>query len=596
MKTKIRYLNGSRLFHAFVAGGDAVIRGHAYLNKINVFPVPDADTGTNLASTMRAISQGARARISVRETLQSMSAAALSGAQGNSGLIFAQFLHGMSREVESVPRLTTRMFAESVRRAVSHTHNAIASPVEGTMITVIRDWADSLYRRRHSTADFAELMSASIIDARQSLRDTPRKLEVLARAGVVDAGAKGFVDFLEGVLHFIRKGRLSRTPPGDIVWAPEEPNTPARDKSLHNRFCAEALLTGTGLDADCVREIVLRFGDSAVVAGSDERIRFHVHTNDPAGLFAAIRDLDAGAIAQIKVDDMRKQYEAAWFPKGQTALVVDSTCDLPPAWIDERQIHVLPCLVTMGRHLALDRLTLNPGQIYAALKKGTVSLKTSQPTLKSAQNLLSFLAGRYASIVVLTLSDKLSGTHRTCRAAADSFPGRIISVIDSRNTSAGLGLLAARASEMILAGRTHDEIAGALADWIPAVKLYVDVRTMKYAVRSGRVSRVKGVLARALNIRPVIGLTADGRLNASVKRPVRGGNLARIVRGIEDRARVRPVWGYAVVHVQNPERAAEYAEKLTAALGRPPVYTMDASPALGLHAGIGAVGVAVLDA
>ncbi|MCX6565484.1 MAG: DAK2 domain-containing protein, partial [Candidatus Aminicenantes bacterium] len=276
MKTKIRYLNGSRLFHAFVAGGNAVIRDHSYLNKINVFPVPDADTGTNLASTMRAIAQGARAHLTIRETLRSMANAALSGAQGNSGIIFAQFLHGMSREVEGEYRLTTKTFAESVRRAVAHARRAIAVPVEGTMITVIRDWAESLYQRRQTTTDFADLISESLVAARQSLRETPQKLEVLARAGVVDAGAKGFVDFLEGILHFIKKGKLSRVPAEEIVWSPEETKTPFRDKPLHNRFCAEALLTGTALDVERVRTIVSRFGDSAVVGGSDERVRLHV--------------------------------------------------------------------------------------------------------------------------------------------------------------------------------------------------------------------------------------------------------------------------------------------------------------------------------
>ena len=593
MKTKISYLNGSRLFAAFVAGGNAVIRGHSYLNKINVFPVADADTGTNLASTMRAIAQGAKAQLSIRETLQSMAAAALSGAQGNSGLIFAQFLHGMSREVENTPRLTTRTFAESVRRAVTHAHKAIASPVEGTMITVIRDWADSLYRRRHSTADFAELMSASIVDARQSLRDTPRKLDVLARAGVVDAGAKGFVDFLEGVLHFIRKGRLSRIPDEGIVWAPEETKAPAREKSLHNRYCAEALLTGTALDPDRIREIVSRFGDSAVVAGSGERVRFHVHTNDPSGLFAEIRD--AGAIAQIKVDDMRKQYEAVWLPKARTALAVDSACDLPSSVIDERQIHVIPYQVTLGGQAFLDRITLTPDQCYAFLENGKTPPKTSQPTIKNVQNVLSYLAGHYESVIVLTLADKLSGTCRTCRAAAAALAGKKVSVIDGRNASVGLGLLAARASEMILAGRTHEDVVAALESWIPRTKTYIDVQTMKYLVRSGRVGRIKGWIGRALNVKPVISVDAEGRIEAIGRSFSRAGNMDGIIEKIESRSRTRRVWGYALVHVRNPERAALYAEKLTAALGRPPEYTMDASPALGIHAGIGAVGVAVSD-
>ncbi|MBN1940180.1 MAG: DegV family EDD domain-containing protein [Candidatus Aminicenantes bacterium] len=592
MKTKIRYLNGSRLYRAFVAGGNAVIRDHSYLNKINVFPVPDADTGTNLASTMRAIAQGARAHLSIRHTFRSMADAALAGAQGNSGIIFAQFLHGLSREVGGEQRLTTRAFAESVRKAVGHAHRAISSPVEGTMITVMRDWAESLFRLRESTADFTDLMSASIADARKSLRETPRKLAVLAKAGVVDAGAKGFVDFLEGILHYIKKGKLARTPLQEIVWSPEETKTPSRDKSIHNRYCSEALLTGTALDVEHIRAIVSRYGDSAVVAGSEERVRLHVHTNDPAGLFFEIKD--AGAIAQIKVDDMKKQYEAAWHPKSKTAFVVDSTCDLPAAWVDDRQIHALPCLVTFGEQVFLDKLTISPDRLYGLLAEGDIRPKTAQPALKTVQNTLAYLTGHYESVIILTLSDKLSGVHRTCRTAAAALAGKKITVIDGRTVSAASGLLAARASEMIDFGKSHDEVVTALESWIPKTHLYVDVQTMKYAVRSGRVGRVKGLLARALGLKPVIGVSAEGRLEAAGKSFSRSGNLNGIVRTVEAAVGRRPLWGYALVHVRNPERAGLYAEKFAAALGRPPLFTVEADPAIGVHAGLGAVGVAIL--
>src|SRR5512137_257306 len=179
---KIRYLDGARLYYAFLAGGEAVIRDQAYLDRINVFPVPDSDTGTNLASTMRAIAERARASRSVRATLHSIADAALHGARGNSGLIFAQFLYGLSQEVHEEKRLTARHFAEGVRRAVQHARKAILTPVEGTMLTVLHDWAEALYAERLKKADFAELLSDSLRAAERSLRETPRKLAVLARA------------------------------------------------------------------------------------------------------------------------------------------------------------------------------------------------------------------------------------------------------------------------------------------------------------------------------------------------------------------------------------------------------------------------------
>jgi len=205
---KIKYLSGNRLYYAFLAGGDAVIRDQAYLNKINVFPVPDADTGTNLASTIRFIAARAKASRSPKSTLDSIADAAISGARGNSGIIFAQFLYGIAQEIRNDLRISTKAFGESVRRAVRYARSAIVHPVDGTMITLIHDWAEAVYRERQKTSDFAELLSHSLQIAQESLKETPKKLAVLRKAGVVDAGAKGFVDFLEGVVHFIKRGNI----------------------------------------------------------------------------------------------------------------------------------------------------------------------------------------------------------------------------------------------------------------------------------------------------------------------------------------------------------------------------------------------------
>ena len=198
---QIKYLDGDRLYYAFLIGGNAVIKDKNYLNKINFFPVPDSDTGTNMASTMESIVD-----------------AALSGARGNSGLIFAQFLYGIGERIKNVKRISPSLFGESVKEAVKYAYKAIVSPVEGTMLTVMKDWAEAVYQRRKEKKDFAELLSHSLQVAEKSLKETPKKLAVLARAGVVDAGAKGFVDFLEGITNFIKRGRLRKIPKPKHYW------------------------------------------------------------------------------------------------------------------------------------------------------------------------------------------------------------------------------------------------------------------------------------------------------------------------------------------------------------------------------------------
>ena len=589
---KIRYLNGKRLYQAVLAGGDAVIQDQAYLNKINVFPVPDADTGTNLATTMRAIAEGTRSLPSIKATLKSMANAAVGGARGNSGLIFAQFIHGMSKEIGSESHLTTRSFGESVSRAVQHAYRAIAAPVEGTMITVIREWAEAVYRNRMKTADFVELWTESLAAARQSLRETTQKLQVLARAGVVDAGAKGFVDFLEGVLHFMSKGRMMRGASGvESSWTLEEIKTPSKDKCLEFRYCAEALLTGTALDADGIRDVVRGFGNSAVVAGSEERVRLHVHTNAPQELFQALKDW--GTVAQIKVDDMRRQYEAAHAPKAKIGIVADSACDLPQDILDDLQIHVLPFPFSFGEQQFLDKLTIRPHQFYEILKTSSVHPKTAQPGQRMVLNFLSYLAGHYESLVFLTVSGKLSGFYDACRRTVAELTGKKIALIDSRNISAGTGLTVARAAAMAAAGASHDEIVAGIESWIPMTRLFVDVDTMKYFVRGGRVSAAQGMIGGILHVKPILMLDEEGRAVTGGKSFSRAANMAKILRKVPAVAAADPLHGYAVVHVHNRPRADIYARKLTALLGRAPDFIIDAAPVIGVHAGIGAVAVAL---
>lgn len=589
---KIRYLNGSRLYFAVLAGGNAVIEDQSYLNKINVFPVPDADTGTNLASTMRAIADGAEAHRSIKVTLKSIANAALSGARGNSGLIFAQFIHGISKEISQESKLSTNAFAESVKRAVHYAYKAIVHPVEGTMITVIRDWAEAVYQRRSQTSDFVELMTESLHAARNSLKETTQKLQVLARAGVVDAGAKGFVDFLEGILNYIKKGKLARPQKAEILWTQEEITVPAKDKSLEYRYCAEALLTGSDLDPDAISSVVQRFGESAVVAGSEERVRIHVHTNRPAELFFELKD--HGLMSQIKVDDMRRQYEAAHERKSRIAIVADSACDLPPDVLDERQIHVIPLALSFGDQQFLDKLTIRPDQFYGLLETSPVHPKTAVPPVMTAQNLFSFLASHYDSIIAITLSDKLSGVYNMFVMAAAQFQGKTISVINSRTISASIGLLVAQASDMAEAGAPHDEIVRAIEAAVPKTQLLVDVATMKYLVRSGRVSPVKGLIGRLLKVKPIITLDETGKAADVGKSFSRKANMAKILARVRKKAAEGELEGYAVVHARNPERAALYGKRLTKILGREPAYIMDVAPVIGVHAGVGTVGVALL--
>lgn len=189
---KIRELNGGQLYNMFLSGAQRIYDHQKLLNKINVFPVADADTGTNLASTMRSIMEATIPTDNLKQTAVAMADAALTGARGNSGIIFAQFLYGFSNEISDKETLDIHSFAESMKRAVIYAYEAIANPVEGTILTVIKDWANYLDALKDLIDDFIRLLVEAYKKAVESLADTPNKLEVLARSHVVDR-SKGFV-------------------------------------------------------------------------------------------------------------------------------------------------------------------------------------------------------------------------------------------------------------------------------------------------------------------------------------------------------------------------------------------------------------------
>jgi DegV family protein with EDD domain len=590
---KIRYLDGNRLYYAFLAGGQAVIRDQAYLNKINVFPVPDSDTGTNLASTMRSIAAGAKAHPSATEALGSIADAALVGARGNSGLIFAQFLYGLSQEVRGERRLSVHRFAESVRRAVQHARRAVLTPVEGTMITLLHDWAEALYEQRLKMTDFAELLAYSLPIAERSLADTPKKLAVLARAGVVDAGAKGFFDFLQGVVGFIRKGSIKNIRAAEAADLPLAGEVPSSRSTVTKRFCSEALLVGEAIDVAAVQDLVRRSGESAVVAGSPRKLRLHVHTDDAAGLFFELQK--HGTIQDIKADDMLRQYEAAHERQAPVAVLTDSACDLPRSILDDHQIHVVPFNLFFGDSLFLDKVTIEPDRFYDLLRTRRDVPKSAQPAQAHVQRALEFLAAHYDAVVAVSISGGLTGFHAQILQAREALglDASRVAVVDSRHLSVSEGLIVLRIAQAVRAGRPFDEIARDAEDWVTKTRLWVDVKTLKYMVRGGRVSPLKGLLAAALNIKPIVTLDSAGKAALLGKSFSRRANMKKILGLIRAATAGRPVWNYGLVHAQNPFRALRYAEALETMLGKKPAFISDVSPVVGAHNGIGVVGIAL---
>ena len=588
-------MDGRRLYYTFIAGARKVIEHQVELNKINVFPVNDGDTGTNLASTIRAVVDSLHPHKSYKITADRIAETTLVNARGNSGIIFAQFLYGMSTETGNFKTITIKQFAESIKNSVRYIYEAVANPVEGTMLTVIKDWANYIYDNRNRITDFNQLFIGSIDVLNKSLVATKSKLAVLTKANVVDAGARGFVFFVEGIIDFITNRNLKDLIQVRAETALFEKIEETIPEVVEFRYCTEALIKNSSIDNRLLLSILERFGNSIVIAGSDKMRRLHLHTNNPAGLFNELRN--TGTLAFQKADDMIRQSQVVYERKWNIALVTDSTCDLSQDIIDNYQINMLPININFGENHYLDKVTIQPEQFYTLLKENKDTPKSSQVNEKSFTNLYSHLASHYDSVIAIHLSDKLSGTFNSSRKAALAISNEFnkpISVINSKNLSGALGLVVLRAAQAIEAGYSHDQVVNMAESWSNHLKIFVSVKSIKYLVRGGRVSAVRGLIARILNINPIVSIDETGKAVVFDKSFNQRANMEKVMGYVTKISHEKIIWNYIVLHANNDDAAKYFSDKMENLTHKKPVSVVNISPIIGANAGIGAAAVALL--
>lgn len=589
----IQCLNGENLYQSFVSGAREVIKNKNNLNDINVFPVADRDTGTNLASTMNFIIEESKIDKSAKNTLSSIADAALAGARGNSGIIMAQYINGMFMSLKDEDEITIAGFAESIQNAYPHAYNSISEPVEGTMITVIREWAQAVYNLKDNAVDFYELLSQPLEVAMKSLEETTSKLKVLQKSKVVDSGAKGFVHFIEGFTEFIKTGKV-----GQISETVEEIHSfheiENTDGNIEHRYCTEAMITSDLVDLNAIKHSLKDLGDSLIVAGNNTKARIHIHTNKPELVFQTLRD--EGLIIQQKVDDMIRQYEAAYERKYSIALVTDSIADLPAEFKDQHQIHMLPLNLVMEGTSYLDKITMTAERLYDVLDSLEEYPSSAQPSPKVIEQLFSSLLQNYDEILVISVAKEQSGTNNLFQKAAEKMEtaDKKIRVIDSKQNSGAEGLLVMKAAEMIHNGESLDDIVSEIEHLRDKTQILVSVNTLKYMVRSGRLSKAGGVVGKLINLKPVVSLDEKGAGTISDMAFSVNSNTKKIMNRMKAFNEKQGITRYAIVHANNPQRAEEYRKQCVEILKMEPEYMMEISTIVGISAGVGSVAVAYM--
>lgn len=588
----IAYVDGPRLTRSMYAAADWVHAGRDEINRLNVFPVPDGDTGTNFSMTLRAVADALQALgdAPLGKTAQTAARAAVLGARGNSGMMLAHFLLGFAEALGNRETAEAPEIAAAIRRGADTLYASLDEPREGTILTVARDTATAAEQAALASRDIAEFMRLMLAQGEIALARTPTLLAVLREAGVVDAGGMGFVRMLEGVVRLIQGDPILAAAPGtnnaEFNAAADFMVSAERDY----QFCTECLVRGDQLPpSNEVRSALHQFGGSVVVAQVSDILKIHVHTDTPEAVFALAERW--GSVTVRKADDMRAQHRALGhdISRRPVAIVADSSADLPDAVLDRHHIALVPLQVTFGDVTYRDRIGLKPADFYRLLREAKALPTTSQPTPGEFVKAFRSATAEADEVVAVLLSGALSGTFQAGNAAARAANLGQVHLFDSKSASLGLGMLALRAAELAESGWDAKTIVIELERVRRQSGLFLTVDTYENLLRSGRVSRGKAWLAGMLDVKPILALDANGRV-VPVDR-VRGRDhlVARVLSLVERALTPRPTaLRFGIAHADAPEIAERIRTALLAAYRPRDCFVSLATGVLGTHAGIGA--------
>ncbi len=464
------------LLLAAVRGATAHLAAHVHeVDALNVFPVPDGDTGTNMLATMRAALAEADAltdgQRDVGRVTAALSLGALMGARGNSGVILSQILRGGAEATRDRTRADGRDLADALQRGSAGAFAAIAAPVEGTILTVIRETAAAAAETAADGGSVAGVLAASVLAAQGSVARTPSLLAILAEAGVVDSGGQGLFLLLEGALRSLHD--TGPEPEAPVVVRPHLPPAGVHFGDASGDHAGEAygfettyLVTAADqpIDIDAVRRHLEAMGGSIGVAGDDHMIRVHIHNEDPDGVVAYGRTV--GTVDQIRIEDLDRQADE---------MRAATTSGL--------------AVVAVAQGEGLERV------LVAAGAAAIVSGPHGRPP--SAGELARAIRETYAADVIVLPND--SNIRLVAEQAARLVPNVNVSVVPTRNAAEGVAAL--------LALDAHGSAAENAALMLAAARSVQTVAVTE-AVRDARIG------GRSVLSGETIALAADGTLIA----------------------------------------------------------------------------------
>ncbi|MDD3735229.1 MAG: DegV family protein [Candidatus Pacebacteria bacterium] len=516
----MEYLTKDDLQKMFLAASKRIEKDKEKINKINVFPVPDQDTGGNLAKTLN----GVREAIEGKEfkDLSEFSEAALDGAltaaQGNAGVIYTGFLAGFlpslnensvnSDKKDFSDRVDAEKLAIAFEKGRERAWQSIQNPKPGTILDIIDATVQVFKEEAKKEKNIVVIFKKAVKKAKEALLATPEKMELLKKANVVDAGGLGFLMILESYLEvltplFFKTSISGKKPSG---------KSKRFVQMFSNRYEVVALIENPRFSEEEIKNKLKKLGNSIDIVQVGNRIKIHIHTDFPDNVKNIMKNI--GQIQTLREQDMAKEVVGEpSIKKVSIGIVTDEIADLLPKIVEKYQIEVVPFKIDWpdGENLAGDNIYQ---KMREAEKAGIKTLpKTSQASPKEFLDAFKrqFEKG-FEEIVCITLSSKLSGGYNSACQARDILPEEQknkVFIIDSYQVTCGEALLVLKAIELIQEQRGVSEIIQELKNTIPNIYVYAFLKDPKWLEWGGRISHSQANWIRRLQkigVRPLLGI------------------------------------------------------------------------------------------
>lgn len=297
-----------------ISGANNLYNKKQIVDELNVFPVPDGDTGTNMSMTVTAMAKNLQEHLtdSVTKVADTMSYATLRGARGNSGVILSQFFRGISKSLKGIEECDAIQFADALMAGSNAAYKAVMKPTEGTILTVAREVAQKAVNTAQSNDDFTAVIDEAVQKGYKTLKKTPDMLPALKKAGVVDAGGQGWLFFLDGVLEYLKTGKIIESTSENVTTATDTSSAQSTidTENIKYMYCTEFIVEKNSKDVNVhnFRKSIETKGDSMLVIDDEDIVKVHIHTNNPG--YVLEKAVLIGSMINIKIDNMKHQHQS----------------------------------------------------------------------------------------------------------------------------------------------------------------------------------------------------------------------------------------------------------------------------------------------